>query len=664
MASHTIKELKWQEDATKYPAKVEVAVRDGEGHEIATYFTPLSKLSEYVTTTALNTTLGNYVLTSTLTSELKKYLPLAGGTMTGTLVAPIIQTGTTTTNYFQSRKFRGEGDASSYYHAIDFGYSGHNQVDFYEYGAVFNFWKNENSTATSDAANRVASLQLGKLIERANTLTYPNKSGTFALTSDLTNFVTSSTLTSTLASYVTTSSLTTTLASYVTTSDLTTKLTDYQPKGNYLTSVPLATSSTIGGFKIGYTSSGKNYPIQLDSNGKGYVNVPWSDTTYSVATTSANGLMSTSDKSKLDNIESGANKYTLPNASTSTLGGVKVGNGLSISSDGTLSASGGVTIYSISLASGSYGTIIGGTKIMEGGTQEVIIEKPSDDITLYHNYIYSLPEDATTITSTNSTLVKVDTNLINNNYFALHITKPSNNVVVNPKISKIINRDSVKGAIISMNLGNTTTPAWGTAHQYRVLQYDESTHYAKVVAMYEPTTSQTFGSSQTYNGSSLDTYLNTTWYNTLSTTAKNAIVDQTIYQYKYTYNSSSLSDSHRSYADYSTKALFNSTSMSRHVYALDVEDIEMYFGGTGGSASAKTSGTYTLAQLMTLFYKSTTTISSKYFWLRSADAGGSNGCWYVYGNYGCVNSSLYSSSRAVRPAFTIDLSKIDYSIVE
>lgn len=46
------------------------------------------------------------------------------------------------------------------------------------------------------------------------------------------------------------------------------------------------------------------------------------NTTYSNATTSAAGLMSASDKSKLDGIASGANKYTLPTAS-STLGGVK-----------------------------------------------------------------------------------------------------------------------------------------------------------------------------------------------------------------------------------------------------------------------------------------------------------------------------------------------------
>ena len=51
-----------------------------------------------------------------------------------------------------------------------------------------------------------------------------------------------------------------------------------------------------------------------------------------LATKSANGLMSSSDKSKLDGIASGANKYTLPTASASTLGGIKIGEGLTINS--------------------------------------------------------------------------------------------------------------------------------------------------------------------------------------------------------------------------------------------------------------------------------------------------------------------------------------------
>ena len=42
-------------------------------------------------------------------------------------------------------------------------------------------------------------------------------------------------------------------------------------------SLPLGTTSTRGGFKIGYTESGKNYPVELSSE-KMFVNVPWTDT--------------------------------------------------------------------------------------------------------------------------------------------------------------------------------------------------------------------------------------------------------------------------------------------------------------------------------------------------------------------------------------------------
>ena len=45
-------------------------------------------------------------------------------------------------------------------------------------------------------------------------------------------------------------------------------------------SLPTASSNTLGGIKIGYTQSDKNYPVELDSNNNAYVNVPWANTTY------------------------------------------------------------------------------------------------------------------------------------------------------------------------------------------------------------------------------------------------------------------------------------------------------------------------------------------------------------------------------------------------
>jgi hypothetical protein len=54
----------------------------------------------------------------------------------------------------------------------------------------------------------------------------------------------------------------------------------------YLSAVPAASSIAIGGIKTGYTATGKNYPVALDSDSKAYVNVPWTDTdtTYSFST--------------------------------------------------------------------------------------------------------------------------------------------------------------------------------------------------------------------------------------------------------------------------------------------------------------------------------------------------------------------------------------------
>lgn len=72
-------------------------------------------------------------------------------------------------------------------------------------------------------------------------------------------------------------------------------------------SLPLSASGTRGGIQLGYAANGKNYPVQLDGE-KAFVYVPWTDTntTYENATSSASGLMSASDKARLDGIASGA----------------------------------------------------------------------------------------------------------------------------------------------------------------------------------------------------------------------------------------------------------------------------------------------------------------------------------------------------------------------
>lgn len=85
------------------------------------------------------------------------------------------------------------------------------------------------------------------------------------------------------------------------------------PSGSSYT-LPLASNNTRGGIKLSSstqggtpngitTTSGRTYAVQVNSSEQAVVNVPWTDTT-----------------------------YTLPAATSSVLGGVKIGNGLNINS--------------------------------------------------------------------------------------------------------------------------------------------------------------------------------------------------------------------------------------------------------------------------------------------------------------------------------------------
>ena len=104
-------------------------------------------------------------------------------------------------------------------------------------------------------------------------------------------------------------------------------------------SLPAATSSSLGGIKVGTN-------LSIDS-GTGVLSATDTNTTYSVGD---GGLtqnnFTNALKTKLDGIATSANNYTLPTAASDTLGGVKVGTNLSISS-GVLSATDTNTTYSV-----------------------------------------------------------------------------------------------------------------------------------------------------------------------------------------------------------------------------------------------------------------------------------------------------------------------------
>lgn len=119
------------------------ATRDSSGNIITDTYAKKSEVSGVVKSVnnIAPDSNGNVTITVSGGGGSGDYLPLTGGTVTGGITAPNFQTGSGTSNYFQCRKFRGEGDANSYYHAIDFGYSGHDSVDFYEYDPNWNFYK-------------------------------------------------------------------------------------------------------------------------------------------------------------------------------------------------------------------------------------------------------------------------------------------------------------------------------------------------------------------------------------------------------------------------------------------------------------------------------------------------------------------------------------------
>lgn len=93
---------------------------------------------------------------------------------------------------------------------------------------------------------------------------------------------------------------------------------------------------SVDGYVTAPTATNKNKVWKTDADG----NPGWrddTDTTYVDATTTAHGLLSVADKKKLDSISEGANKYTLPVASLTILGGVKSGTDITVDEQGNVS---------------------------------------------------------------------------------------------------------------------------------------------------------------------------------------------------------------------------------------------------------------------------------------------------------------------------------------
>jgi hypothetical protein len=118
-----------------------------------------------------------------------------------------------------------------------------------------------------------------------------------------------------------------------------------------LATLPIASTTVLGAVKIGSgVLVAPDGTISVDLLGAGVTNLSYNPATRQVISSSGTdatltladgtnaGLFASADWLKLDGIEAGATAYVLPTADGSRLGGVKIGTGLSVLGDGTISA--------------------------------------------------------------------------------------------------------------------------------------------------------------------------------------------------------------------------------------------------------------------------------------------------------------------------------------
>lgn len=205
--------------------------------------------------------------------------------------------------------------------------------------------------------------------------------------------------------------------------------------------------------------------------------------------------------------------------------------------------------------------------------------------------------------------------------------------------------------------------------QYRVLKTNGSV--AEVLAMYDASNSVKFDvdDNNTYEGATIDNYCNNTFYSALSSAMKSAIVDKTFSQDSWSRLSSApttvlyYTGQSRSSTYYLTLANASyGTSITRHCYVLSVRDVLDYLDTTTAMNASDTTLMY--VNIWKMFWNQTTfPESSIYLWLRSANSENSFFVCHVDGSYGSLVRDYAHQTFTVRPAFQIDLSKIEWTPV-
>ena len=230
-----------------------------------------------------------------------------------------------------------------------------------------------------------------------------------------------------------------------------------------------------------------------------------------------------------------------------------------------------------------------------------------------------------------------------------------------------------KGSIVNLDLDGNGDK------QYRVLKYNGNV--AQIVAMYDTLTSvynndtsydTTMGTLTVakYEGTNIDTYLNTTWYNTLTSTAKTAIIPENVVCDAWYWGNSGDPDYTGTYGD-SVPGTSNYTISKytggtlnigeRNVFALGVQDVIDYLDDS--SVQVDTTAILRNVNIWKMFWNDEVSHSDKYLWLRSSMAGDSGSAWCAIGETGYLTRGTLLSTFIVRPVLNLDLSKIPYTTV-
>lgn len=212
--------------------------------------------------------------------------------------------------------------------------------------------------------------------------------------------------------------------------------------------------------------------------------------------------------------------------------------------------------------------------------------------------------------------------------------------------------------------------------QYRVLKMNGNV--AQVMAMYDTLTSiwdESYSKTATmgtltvakYEGSDIDTYLNTTWYNTLTNMTKAAIVPENVVCDAWYGNDTGDPNYTGTFGQAKNYTISKYAGgilniSSRNVFALGVQDVIDYLDDS--TVQVDTTAILRNVNIWKMFWNDEVSHSRKYLWLRSASTNISYLVWSVSGPLGFLSTEEVGAGfDTVRPALNLNLSKVPFTIV-